>query len=136
MTDYYGMMDSGRHHFEYALKSYDCPLARSSVHADGVGYNARLVASAEPVEADLPRSLSDHTWISALLPAHDGRGLIVRAAEYRGQGGKLQIRLPEGIRAVEETDLREIPVGTPDMENGCLVTDIKPFEIKTFCLKF
>jgi len=135
MTDYYGMMDNGRHRFEYALKAYDGALADSSVHADGVGYNARLVAAAAVDSVQLPRSLSAHTWISALLPSHDGEGLIVRAAEFRGTGGLLQISLPEGVTAVTETDLRELPKSEPAVENGYIVTEIKPFEIKTFHLK-
>lgn len=135
MTAYDGMRDAGQHHFAYALKSYAGGLADSSVHADGISYNTRLVvtdADAKPLM--LPALISDNAWISSIALAQDGKSITVRVAEYRGKEGKFVMRLPKQVKRVLETDLKEDPFATLPLEQGEICGTVKPFEIKTFCL--
>ena len=135
MTAYDGMRDAGQHHFDYALKSYAGNLADSSVHADGISYNTRLVvtdADAKPLM--LPALISDNAWISSVALARDGKNIIVRVAEYRGREGKYGMHLPEQVKQVLETDLKEDPFATLPLEQSEICGTVKPFEIKTFCL--
>ena len=135
MTAYDGMRDAGQHHFDYALKSYAGSLADSSVHADGAGFNSRLVVT-DSREKDLllPKLVSDHAWISSIALARDGKNIMVRVAEYRGKKGRFVLELPGQIKQVLETDLKEDPMAELPIEQGRICGEIKPFEIKTICL--
>lgn len=131
-----GMRDAGEHHFTYALKSYAGSFAANSVHADGVGYNARLVCGAESPALTLPSLRGENGWISALLPALDRKGMIVRVAEYRGRTSAFTLKLPDNIRAVWETDLKEDPVAQLPICSGKVTDVLCPFEIKSLYLEF
>ena len=134
MTEYHGMSDSGRHHFDFSLASYGSSFADSTVHADGLGSHVRLQARAEQQDLRLPRILSDHTWISSVQPTRAGDGIDFRAAEFRGKGGTLQFRVPDGVKTVTETDLRGKPLAVLNPENGIVTTQIRPFQIQTYRL--
>lgn len=132
MTAYDGMRDAGKHHFDYALKSYEGSLADSSVQADGLGFNGRLVIATETLI--LPKIISDNAWISSVALSQNGKDITVRVAEYRGREGTFTLLLPEQIRSVAETDLKEDVLAQLSMEEGKVVGTIKPFEIRTFSL--
>jgi len=137
MPLYDGMRDAGDHHFTYALKSYTGGFGENNVHADGMGYNGRLIASAElPQGLELPVLRSENGWISAVIPALDRKGLILRVAEYRGKPGAFTLKLPEKITAVWETDLKEDRLDRLPITNHRVTDVLKPFEIKTFYLEF
>jgi alpha-mannosidase len=133
MTAYDGMRDAGKHSFDYALKSYDCCLAESSVHADGLGFNARLPVKDSMDALELPQLTADNAWISAVCLAHNGKDLVVRVAEYRGKTGNFTLSLPPKIKRVHETDLKEDVIKT--FAQGVIEGTMNPFEIKTFILE-
>lgn len=135
MTAYDGMRDAGHHSFDYALKSYAGSLADSDVHADGTGFNSRLVVT-DSREKDLllPKLISDNAWISSIVLAQDGKNIMVRVVEYRGKKGSFALELPRQIKQVMETDLKEDPKVALPIEKGKVCGEIKPFEIKSFCL--
>ena len=136
MTDYDGMRDAGDHSFEYALKVYDNGFGKNSVVADGIGYNTRFIDFRGNADiAQLPKVLTDNARISALIPAHNSKGMIMRVAEYRGRSGELQIKLPDNIKSVCETDMKEDVISDVYIENNTFGTAIRSFEIKTFYLE-
>ena len=133
MTAYDGMRDAGKHSFDYALKSYDGCLAESTVHADGIGFNARLPVTAPQDVLELPQLKSDNAWISAVCLAHNSKDLMVRVAEFRGKGGEFTLSLPAKVKRAHETDLKEDVIETFDQRE--VTGTINPFEIKTFILE-
>lgn len=131
-----GMRDAGDHHFTYGLKSYSGTLADSTVHANGIGFNAELILSGERPDLDiLPRLRSENGWISTVIPALDRRGLILRVAEYRGRTGAFTLKLPGKIREVWVTDMKEDPIESLPIANGRVTDVLQPFEIKTLYLE-
>ena len=137
MPLYDGMRDAGEHHFTYALKSYAGGFGENSVHADGIGYNGRLIAAGEGERVlELPILRSENGWISSVIPALDRKGLILRIAEYRGKPGAFTLKLPEKITAVWETDLKEDRLDRLPISNHRVTDVLQPFEIKTFYLEF
>ena len=132
-----GMRDAGDHGFAYALKGYRGSLADSTVHADGISFNANPVISGEKPELeDLPRLQSENGWISTVIPSLDRKGLIIRIAEYRGRTGAFTLKLPEKTLAVWETDMKEDPLEELPVVKGRVTDVLRPFEIKTLYLKF
>lgn len=130
-----GMRDSGDHHFTYALKSYGCSLQDSSVHADGIGFNTELLISGEKTDLSvLPVLQGETCWISAMIPALDHKGLILRLAEYRGKTAPFKLNLPACVKAVYETDLKEDVIGQIPMDGSSITGTVGPFEIKTLYL--
>ena len=132
-----GMRDAGDHHFNYALKSYGGGLADSTVHADGIGFNARMILSKQQPDLEcLPRLRSENGVISAMTPSLNRKGLILRVAEYRGKTGAFTLKLPGKITAVWVTDLKEDPVYSLPISSGRATDVLQPFEIKTLYLEF
>lgn len=136
MTDYDGMRDAGEHHFEYAVSAYQCSVKNSSVVADGIGYNAVINAIEGDLKmSELPEVLEDNSRISAVMPAHDKSGIIIRAAEYRGKESSLTIKLPSYVKKAYETDMKENIISEIEIKDGLAVLSIGCFEIKTILLK-
>ncbi|MCY3020796.1 MAG: glycosyl hydrolase-related protein [Planctomycetota bacterium] len=132
MTAYDGMRDAGDHLFHYAITAYDKPFAASDVVNDAEGYNDGLIAA--PGVARLPRApqcLSDHVRISALKMAEQGGGLIIRLWEYRGQGGEVSVRLPDGVQRVSKVNLLERQPQPLDLRGGMVRFAVRPWEIAT-----
>jgi alpha-mannosidase len=137
MTAYDGMRDAGGHVFEYALTAYDAPFADSSVVNDAEGYNAGLVAV--PGTAHLPQAPvceSDHVRISALKCSEQGRGLVIRLWEYRGRGGEIAVRLPDGVKHVAKVNMLERRPQPLTIRNGRVSLRVRPWEIATLRAEF
>lgn len=133
MTDFDGMRDVGIHHFEYALKSYDGSFENNRVVADGIAFNTRLIPFyGEPKLKTMPAVLTDNARISAVIPAQNKKGIIMRVVEYRGHDSRLVIKLPDYIKSAAETDLKEDIIKDVPISDNVINTEIKHFEIKTF----
>jgi alpha-mannosidase len=155
MTDYGGMRDAGEHDFEFALASYPAFWDVSAL-TDAEAYNAGLiVAQGEALcDADgrLPGApavtgpdggistrpavrLMDYcigsARLSAFKRAEQGRGLILRLAEYRGTGGGARVTLPPGARRVEKVNLLERAGEPLPIEDGAVTLTMKAYEIAT-----
>lgn len=136
MTDYDGMRDVGVHHFEYALKSYDKGFDENSVVADGIAFNTKLVTLSGGAKLkDMPRVLTDNARISAIIPSQDKKGIIMRVAEFRGKDSELKIKLPDYVKSVKETDMKEDVIGNVTTADNIISSKINHFEIKTFYLE-
>ena len=132
MTEFDGMRDAGRHHFEYALAAYDVPLDESNVVADAEGYNAGLLAVAG--EARLPEGpqvRSDHVRLAAIKRAEKGNALVVRLLEFRGRTGTAQVTVPATARSVAKVNLLERQARPLAITGGRMKVPVRGWEIAT-----
>jgi alpha-mannosidase len=135
MTDWDGMRDAGEHDFDFAIAAYAAPLAESDVVFEAEGYNAGLVAVAgEAHLPDLPRVESNVARLAALKWAEQGRALILRVCEFRGQGGEVEITLPSGIERAERVNLLERQAQTLEIKAQRTSVLLRPWEIATLRL--
>jgi len=74
--------------------------------------------------------LSSNLILSALKPAEDGKGIILRCYETSGKSGKFEI---EFFKKPKEINISNI---TEEKKEGFLPKKIKPFKILTLKLKF
>ncbi|MBE3070293.1 MAG: hypothetical protein IMZ66_08660 [Planctomycetes bacterium] len=132
MTEFDGMRDAGRHHFEYALAAYDVPFAESTVVADAEGYNAGLLVA--PGEARLPegpRVRSDHVRLAAMKRAEKGKALILRLVEFRGRAGEAEVALPWPVRGAAKVNLLEREARPLAVTGGRVRVPVRGWEIAT-----
>ncbi|MBQ3528332.1 MAG: hypothetical protein IJA52_07270 [Clostridia bacterium] len=135
MTDYDGMRDEGYHHFDYALISSNSSFAENSAVLEGQGYNATLYATDTlPNIPALPKVESEDVRVSALKRACDGNGFIMRLFEYHGKDSRAAVSVPEYVKTVYETDLKEDIIRELPIVDGKFFLDVGAFKIKT--LKF
>ncbi|MEA4889936.1 MAG: alpha-mannosidase [Clostridiaceae bacterium] len=74
--------------------------------------------------------------LEAVKQAEDGDGIILRLYDSWNRSGNCRIKLMGGIAAAEECDLLENKIATVDFHGSELVFGYKPFEIKTFRVRF
>jgi alpha-mannosidase len=90
----------------------------------------------------LPLSLSfltcdaDHVMIDTIKTAEDGDGIIVRVYEAHNQRGNAILTFAYPIASAEETNLLEERAGDVAIDGQVLHFAIRPFEIKTFRVRF
>jgi hypothetical protein len=70
-----------------------------------------------------------------MVPSLDRKGLILRVAEYRGRTGAFTLKLPDKVRSVWVTDMKEDPIESLPISNGRATDVLRPFEIKTLYLE-
>jgi len=136
MTDYYDMRDPGKHHFEYAIMSYASPFTENTAVTDSFSYNNRVLAGhgLDPLP-EMPKLCSSDVRISAVKPAVDGGGYILRLCEYHGKEGGAVLQIPEGVKAVYETDLKEDAKRALPVIDGKVSLTLAPFRIMTLKLE-
>jgi len=135
MTDWDGMRDAGEHDFDFAIAAYAAPLAESDVVFEAEGYNAGLIAVAgEAHLPDLPRVESNVARLAALKWAEQGCALILRLCEFRGQGGEVEIMLPNGIERAEKVNLLERQAQALEIKARRTSVMLRPWEIATLRL--
>ena len=135
MTAYDGMRDMGEHDFDFAVTAYNQPFAESSVVLDADAYHLNPVVT--PGRAELPpmpEIQSGNARLAAVKWAEREDALILRLVEYRGQGGAVSIRLPEGLRQVEKVNLLERQPEALAVTDGLVRLDLRPWEIATLKL--
>ena len=131
------MRDTGTHHFEYALKSYAEAFSENTAVADGIAYNTQLPAITDaPAASLLPVLSGGDVYISAVKLSEDRQGLILRLAEYRGKNTAADITLPDWVKEISETDLKEDILRTFTPSDDTITLTFHRFEIKTLYLKF
>lgn len=132
MTDYYEMRDAGKHHFEYCLTSYAEGFDKNRAVSDAASYNSALFLSKEGFALpEMPRAVGDGVKIRALKPACDMNGFIVRLYEYHGTHSTAEITVPDYVKTVYETDLKEDAIREIPVADGKITLDFDPFRIKT-----
>ena len=136
MTAYDEMRDPGHHHFEYALTSYVTSFTENPAVTDARSYINKVYAvSGSFTLPEMPILSGEGVRISALKPASDENGFIMRLCEYHGKREEVTISVPAYVKAVEETDLKEEKIREITVENGKAALTFEPFKIKTLRFK-
>ncbi|MBE0698623.1 MAG: hypothetical protein IH586_17025, partial [Anaerolineaceae bacterium] len=133
MTDYDGMRDAGEHDFAFAIGAYGLPFAESSVVLDGEAYHTSGVTAEG--NAELPAMPVLQPGIARIAAVKWGEtqpgSLILRLAEFRGQGGEVIIEVPANLRSAAKTNLLERQDEPLPIQNGILRLLLRPWEIAT-----
>ena len=123
--------DQGTHSFVYSLYPHKGDWRQAKTVEKAWDLNDPVLAASGKwtKEESFLEIDSDHVWIDAIKPAHDGNGLIIRLHEYEGRRGKVSLEIPKGITSWVETNLMEESIG--EESASPIEVEIKPYEIKT-----
>ncbi|WP_308162281.1 glycoside hydrolase family 38 C-terminal domain-containing protein [Bacillus sp. ISL-18] len=123
--------DQGTHSFVYSLYPHigDWRDAKTVEKAWDLNDPILAVEGKWEKEESFLAIDSDHVWIDAIKPAHDGNGIIIRLHEYEGRRGKVSLDVLRGITSWVETNLMEESIG--EESSSPIEVEIKPYEIKT-----
>jgi alpha-mannosidase len=103
------LSDEGRHEFSLSWYPYPGGWQDGDVVDQAIDLNSPppCVRPITPIPLVAPRLTGLPVVISALKPAVDGRGVIIRAYEPCGRSGEVRLRLPAGWQPSSEVDLLE-----------------------------
>jgi alpha-mannosidase len=126
--------------FHYALVPHTGSWQDARIFRAGLEFNNPLlvrVLDQHPGKPSGKWGLLDisapNVVLSALMPAQDGKGLIVRVYEAAGQSATdVKIHFDDTVQAASEVNLMEDQLKSISVENDTIQLDLRPFEIKTF----
>ncbi|WP_139891902.1 alpha-mannosidase [Bacillus sp. D386] len=123
--------DQGQHSFTYSLYPHigDWRIAKTVEKAWDLNAPVLSTEGKWTREESFLETDSDHIWIDAIKPAHDGKGIIVRIHEYEGRRGTVSLNFHTDNSSWIETNLMEEPIGTES--SAPIKMEIWPYEIKT-----
>jgi alpha-mannosidase len=133
--------EQGTHQFDYALLPHSGSWRSGRLPELGQGYNTPLICLmglGAAATKDVGRGFiacSPDFLLTAMKCAEDGRGLIVRGYETRGQPQRVTIRLPHGVRQVQWANLLEEAGEELPMSRGRVSFTCRPHEIVTLRLE-
>ena len=129
--------------FHYALVPHSGSWQDARVFRAGLEFNHPLLV--RPLNQHPGKLLSKwglldisapNVVLSALMPAEDGNGVIVRVYEAAGQAAAdVKIHFSSTVQAASEVNLMEDKLKSATVENNTIRLDLRPFEIKTFRLQ-
>jgi alpha-mannosidase len=126
--------DQGEHLFTYALLPHCGDWREGGTVREAWALNSPATASwgrAAAGSASLFRVSASSVMVDAVKKAEDSDAIIVRLHEFHGGRSEVRIESDWEIAGWQETDLLEQPTGEKH-EGPFIVTDIAPYEIKTF----
>jgi alpha-mannosidase len=125
------LADEGHHEVTYALMPHAGSWLEGGVLTEAQALNGpmpwRCVDAAGPVCRPVIAVTGTPVVLSALKPAEDGQGLVLRVYEPAGARGPVDVRPPDGWKRGEALDLLERPLDVP-AEAVC------PFQIASWRL--
>lgn len=134
--------DQGKHEFTYALYPHPGDW-REGVPQQGYELNTPLLAVEDaPIEGPMPpvhgfASVDmDNVIIETVKKAEDGNAVIVRVYEAHGQRGDAAIYFAHTPKSAVECDMMEENESSALLAAKVLHFYMKPFEIKTFKVRF
>ncbi len=132
------LQDLGSHTLRTALFPHTGDWLDDSVRAAAVVNRPLLVAQLSKHAGDLGRHASflqlDHTGLQlmAMKAAEDGNGYVLRLRETQNRTlSGVALTMGDGISAAWELDGEERELNSLDVDNGKLLLDFKPFELRT-----
>ncbi len=126
------LADEGHQSFTYALMPHEGTWFEGRVREEADDLNQPLVAipvSGKSVGEWCPLHAEGiDAALSAIKPAEDGEGLIVRVYEPAGRRGSFKLSMPQGWSLSGALSILEEPMQQIDAES------LKPFEVKSWRL--
>ncbi len=138
-----GTQDIGRHEFVYGLAAHESDWREAKTDWQAQRLNQPLVAfEASGHVGPLGRTFSllrlnnDRVRILALKKAEESDEYIVRMVELEGRAAH-DVRLTFAGRVVSarEVNASEMPVGEARIQDGVLVTELGPYQPRTFAVR-
>lgn len=125
------LVDEGYQHFTYSLMPHEGAWHEGRVREEAEALNQPLLVAPVNGRAEgvwQPLSVAGvQSGLSALKPAEDGKGLILRVYEPAGRRGQIRIETPAGWLVSEALNILEEP-------SGAKADELKPFEVKSWRL--
>ena len=134
--------EQGTHQFEYALVPHPGSWRSGRLPELGLGYNTPLMSLAglgarrANTQAGVSLLAAPDFLLTAIKRAEDGRGLIVRGYETRGQSHRVTMRLPREVRRVQRANLLEEAGEALPISRGRVSFSCRPHEIVTLLLRW
>lgn len=125
MWDVRGVLDAGKHHFEFAVYPYTEPVSHSKLAQIGYRY-----CDAAP---ELPFRVEGNVVVTAFKVAESGDGFILRMYEADGEDSDIRIDFGKEV-VIERVNILEQPECTICSGNT-LKMEIHKFEIITLKIK-
>ena len=127
--------------FDYALAPHAGDWRSARVYRQGMELNRPLMvrpaavhAGALPTRWGLLQVTDPRVVVSALKPGEQG-GSVLRVYEATGAGAPdVSVKLNVPVRAAQEVDLMEDPLGDLAVVDGAVQFDLTPFQIRTIRL--
>jgi alpha-mannosidase len=135
--------DEGKHEFTYSLYPHYGGWREGETVQRAYELNCPLIAfPTESHTGDLPKSASfvrldeKHVVIDTVKKAEDSDDIIIRLYEAYGQRGKVKLTFGPKPEKISECNLMEEDDVSVDIEDNSLSFYIKPYEIRTFKVRF
>jgi alpha-mannosidase len=131
--------DQGPHHFDYALYPHAGTWKDALTVRHGWEYDYPLTAVVTtahqgplPVQHSFASAGPEDVVLTAVKKAEDSNGLIFRVYEWAGKDATAEFHVPPGATSATETNLMEIPEGSPlEIAGDTVRVPIHPYEILT-----
>jgi len=138
-----GTQDIGRHEFVYGLAGHASGWRESGTDWQAWRLNQPMMAFASSKHpGDRGRSLSllrvnnDRVRVLALKRAEETDEYVVRVVELDGRPATdVHLSFPAPITAAREINAAETPVGPARVTDGDLVTELGPYQPRTFAVR-
>jgi len=138
-----GTQDIGRHEFVYGLAGHalDWREARTDWQAQRLNQPLAVFESSKHRGAlgrtfSLLRLSNDRVRVLALKRAEETDEYVVRVVEMAGQpASNIHLSFPGPVAAAREINASEMPLGPAEILDGELVTDLGPYQPRTFAVR-
>lgn len=135
--------DKEIHEFVYSLYPHKGDWKDGNTVKMAYNLNCPMYAKIEgPHDGVLPERFSllnvdkENVIVETVKKAEESDDIIVRLYEYQNKREKVTLTLFKEIKDVIECDLMENEINKIDFEGNSFKFEIKPYEIKTFKIKF
>lgn len=135
--------DEGKHEFVYSLYPHKGDWREARTIQRAYELNCPIIAlKTEPQNGQLPSLTSfvtlnkEHVIIDTIKKAEDSDDLIIRLYEAYGQRGNIEMTFIGQPERVSECNLMEEDDKRMNIKDRSIYFYIKPYEIKTFKVKF
>lgn len=138
------MADIGHHKFSYSFMPHNGDWRSAGVSNEAYSFNCPLVVKKTGGNGTLPAQFSfisankPNVFITTVKKACDGDDIIVRAYEAYGIRTKTTFKTGVDIVSAEESDMIENNIVNvlSVADNSTFDAEFKPYEIKTFRIKY